>query len=167
MAIILGIDPGSRITGYGLITTAASQVCFIGCGLIKTNKNELSQRLQQIYHDINEIILEYQPTAVAIEKVFVHRNVDSALKLGHARGAALVACANHYLPIYEYSPREIKQAIVGYGAADKNQVQQMIARLMGLSEVPKSDAADALAVAICHDNHHQAQEKIARALKEE
>lgn len=163
MAIILGIDPGSRTTGYGLITT---DLQLVSCGVINTGKGELSERLHHIYRDLDQIITQHQPFSVAIEKVFVKRNVDSALKLGHARGAALVACANHALDVGEYTPREIKLAIVGYGNADKNQMQQMVTRMLNIGQVPASDAADALAIAICHHHHQQAQAKIARALKE-
>jgi crossover junction endodeoxyribonuclease RuvC len=167
MAIILGIDPGSRITGYGFIEAHRSSYQLLSCGLIQTQGGVLATRLGQIFNDLSALIEEYQPLSAGVEKVFVHRNVDTALKLGHARGAALVACANFAVPVHEYSPREIKQAIVGYGAAEKAQIQHMVTRLLGLSRVPKSDAADALAVALCHHYHAQTAERIAKAAGEQ
>lgn len=155
MSIILGIDPGSRITGYGLIMAERQQYRFVHCGTIKCTQQKLSERLTEIYKQMTALIEEFQPQMAAIEKVFVSRNVDSALKLGQARGAAIVACCQQQIELSEYSPREIKQAIVGYGNADKNQIQQMTSRILNIA-VQTADAADALAIAICHANYSQA-----------
>lgn len=152
MSIILGIDPGSRVTGYGVIQLANRQLQYIGSGCIRTSEGQLSQRLLQIFNGICELMEQYQPNEVAIEEVFMHQNPSSALKLGHARGVAMVACASHRVNVSEYSPREIKQAIAGYGAAEKTQVKHMVVQLLQLNAAPQSDAADALAIAICHSN---------------
>lgn len=151
--VILGIDPGSRITGYGLIACHGNSNRYLASGCITTKGDNISQRLLQIYQGLSTIIQQHLPTQVAIEQVFVNKNVDSALKLGQARGAAFVAVANYQLPLAEYAPRLVKQAVVGSGGADKRQVQQMIKILLCLSEAPPQDAADALAIAICHASH--------------
>lgn len=150
MQIILGIDPGSRTTGFGIIEVTRKKPIYLHHGQINTRNENLSERLYEIYYGLSQIIQQYRPNCVAIEQVFMHRNANSALKLGHARGAALVAAGIASLSISEYSPREIKQAVVGYGNASKDQVQHMIKLLLGLKNQPQSDAADALAVAICH-----------------
>lgn len=154
--IILGIDPGSRITGYGIIRLEGNSHRYITSGSIVT-KGEFSNRLLQIYEGLSIIINQHQPAQVAIEQVFVKKNIDSALKLGHARGAAFVAVANQRLPLSEYAPRLIKQTVVGYGAADKQQIRQMIKILLCLSDLPSKDAADALAIALCHASHYKIQ----------
>lgn len=150
--IILGIDPGSRVTGFGVISTTGSHHSFLACGCIKTQGDCMAQRLQQIYAGLCDVIATYQPHESSIEQVFMNKNANSALKLGQARGAALVALATHNLVIAEYSPRSIKQAIVGHGGAEKHQVQQMIKVLLNLEKTPQADAADALAIAVCHAN---------------
>jgi len=152
MSVILGIDPGSRICGYGLIRTRGNHLDYIASGVIKMGTRDFPERLDIIFSDISDIIAEHQPGAVAVEEVFMGKNAASALKLGQARGAAIVACTRHALPVAEYSARKVKQAVVGKGQAEKKQVQQMVKSLLGLSEVPVEDAADALAVAICHAN---------------
>lgn len=153
MTIILGIDPGSRITGYGLIKEVNRQLAYVDSGCIRTTPtHELSQKLLQIYDGICELMDRYNPDEVAIEQVFMHQNPNSALKLGHARGAAMVAAASHRVNVSEYSAREIKQTVVGYGAAEKDQVNHMVVQLLGLNKSPQSDAADALAIAICHSH---------------
>lgn len=152
MTIILGIDPGSRITGYGLIRVSGRQQSYVASGCIRMENLSVASRLHEIYKGISTIINHYLPHEVAVEKIFMYRNADSALKLGQARGAAIVATAVGGLPLAEYSARQVKQSVVGYGAANKNQVQQMVQRLLGLSGLPQSDAADALAVALCHAN---------------
>lgn len=157
MTIILGIDPGSRITGYGVIKAVNRQLNYIGSGCIRTADGVLSQRLLQIFNGVCELMEQFHPDEVAIEEVFMHQNPSSALKLGHARGVAMVACASHQRNVSEYSPREIKQAVVGYGAAEKSQVQHMVIQLLQLNAAPQSDAADALAIAICHSNRSTAQ----------
>jgi crossover junction endodeoxyribonuclease RuvC len=152
MAIILGIDPGSRITGYGLIKDENRKIIYVDSGCIRTSEGELSQRLLQIFDGICQLMDNYSPDEVAIEQVFMHENPSSALKLGHARGAAMVAAASHRVKVSEYSAREVKQAVVGYGAAQKDQVKHMVVNLLLLNSPPQSDAADALAIAICHSH---------------
>lgn len=151
--LILGIDPGSRITGYGIIKLIGTKSIYVTSGCIRIGAHALNKRLQYIYRGLAEIIDTYQPHEAAIEQIFMHQNVSSALKLGQARGAAIVAVAN--CPLAEYSARQIKQSVVGYGAAKKEQVQQMIQVLLNLSGTPQADAADALAVAICHAHSRQ------------
>ncbi|MFI4962800.1 MAG: crossover junction endodeoxyribonuclease RuvC [Legionellales bacterium] len=151
MTIILGIDPGSRITGYGLIRESNRTLEYIDSGCIRTcAEGELSQKLLQIYEGICELMDQYSPTEVAIEQVFMHQNPNSALKLGHARGVAMIAAASHRVRVAEYSAREVKQTVVGYGAAQKEQVNHMVVQLLTLGSPPQTDAADALAIAICH-----------------
>ncbi|MFT2090494.1 crossover junction endodeoxyribonuclease RuvC [Paraglaciecola sp. 2405UD69-4] len=154
MAIILGIDPGSRITGYGVIKKSGQKSEYIASGCIRVQGDELAGRLKQIFDGVSEIIHQFQPKEFAIEQVFMAKNPDSALKLGQARGAAIVAATNFDLPVAEYSARQIKQSVVGKGSADKSQVQHMVTYLLGLGAKPQADAADALAVALCH-NHTQ------------
>jgi crossover junction endodeoxyribonuclease RuvC len=150
--IILGIDPGSVITGYGVIRIDKLKPAYIASGCIRVAGDNIAAKLQQIFHSLREVITQYVPTEIAIEQVFMHRNPGSALKLGQARGGALVAAALDGQPVFEYSAKQIKQAVVGYGAADKVQVQKMVQTLLSLSAVPQADAADALAVALCHTN---------------
>lgn len=147
MTIIIGIDPGSRKTGYGLIRVEGQRNIHLAHGCLDLKGKTLAERLQQIEAGLRELIQQFQPQEAAIEQVFMHANPNSALKLGQARGAALVALG---LPAAEYSARAIKQAIVGYGAATKEQVQSMVKRLLLISEKIQSDAADALAIALCH-----------------
>tara|TARA_B100000989_G_scaffold297827_1_gene284853 strand:- start:4548 stop:5045 length:498 start_codon:yes stop_codon:yes gene_type:complete len=150
MAIILGIDPGSRITGYGVIQLDGNRHLYVTSGCIKVTGDDLDQRLHQVFTGIAEVVHTYQPMEAAIEQVFMHQNPNSALKLGQARGAAIVAAANAGMSVAEYSARQVKQAVVGYGAAKKDQVQHMVKTLLNLSGTPQVDAADALAVALCH-----------------
>lgn len=160
---ILGIDPGSRITGYGLITARGDQLAIIDAGAIKTGKGDFQERLKVIYSSVAELVTDSKPTEIAIERVFVNRNADSALKLGHARAAALCATFGSDIPVHEYAAREIKQAIVGRGGADKVQVQHMVRMLLSLKTQPQADAADALAVAICHAHTRLTAQRLARA----
>ena len=150
MTIILGIDPGSRTTGYGVVEHRQQTMHYVDSGCIRTLDGPFSERLLHIFNGICLLMEQFQPAEVAIEQVFIYKNPSSALKLGHARGVAMVACASHRVPISEYSPREIKQSVVGYGGAEKQQVKQMVVQLLTLSAEPQTDAADALAVAICH-----------------
>jgi len=150
--IILGIDPGSLKTGYGLIHTLGQQITFIDCGHINTGGGDFPIRLQTIFNDLQAVVSKYHPDEMAIENVFLSRNPDSALKLGQARGAAICAVMAKDIPVSEYTANQIKQAIVGKGHADKQQVQHMVKILLNLATVPQADAADALAVAICHAN---------------
>jgi crossover junction endodeoxyribonuclease RuvC len=159
LAIILGIDPGSRITGYGVIQQKGSKCNYIASGCIRTKGDVLAPKLGMIFNGISEIIQQYQPSEFAIEQVFMAKNPDSALKLGQARGAAIVAATQADLYICEYSARQIKQAVSGTGGASKEQVQQMVMQILALSGRPQADAADGLAVAICHA--HTAQSLVA------
>ncbi len=152
MTLILGIDPGSRVTGYGLIREHNRQLHYVDSGCIRTAEGELSSRLLQIFNGICLLMEQFSPNEVAIEQIFMHKNASSALKLGHARGVAMVACASHRVPVNEYSAREVKQSVVGYGAAEKIQVKHMVVSLLRLSDTPQTDAADALAIAICHSH---------------
>lgn len=155
MAVILGIDPGSRITGYGLIRIKPQSYSYLASGCLRVKGENLPERLQHIFLSINSLIQQHQPQHAAIEAVFFHRNADSALKLGQARGAAIVAMAGYEIPTAEYTARQVKQSVVGYGAAKKEQVQHMVTTLLNLSAKPQEDAADALAIAICHGHHLQ------------
>lgn len=150
MAIILGIDPGSRLTGYGVIRQQGRQLSYLGSGVIRTQAEDMPTRLKRIYAGVSEIILQFNPDVFAIEEVFLAKNANSALKLGQARGSAIVAAVNQDLPVYEYAARLVKQTVVGIGSADKIQVQEMVTRILKLSEKPQADAADALAIAITH-----------------
>ena len=149
--IILGIDPGSRITGYGLISKEGNRLIHIDNGAIFTQSaQDFPQRLQQIFAGLSTIIEQYRPEAVAVESVFLAKNAQSALKLGQARGAAIVAAVCVGLSVFEYSALQVKQAVVGSGRAEKQQVQHMIKVLLNLPEIAQEDASDALAVAVCH-----------------
>lgn len=163
--IIIGIDPGSRITGYGVIWSQESKQGCITFGQIKTNSESLNIRLQQIDEGLRRVITTYQPQEAAIEQVFTFHNPQSALKLGQARGAALVATASQALSVAEYSARQIKQAVVGYGAATKIQVQHMVRILLQLVKEPFVDAADALAIALCHATTQRLSKKLIQIQK--
>ncbi len=152
---ILGIDPGSISMGYGIVRQEGRNLSYVTSGCIKVGKQSWPERLRYIFEDLSQIIMQYKPTQAAIEKVFVHKNAASALKLGQARGVAMVAAACKELPVAEYAAREVKQAVVGYGNAEKSQVQHMIKVMLNLNATPAEDAADALAVAICHINSLQ------------
>lgn len=150
---VLGIDPGSRATGYGIIRKEGNRLIHLDNGAIFTSASaDFPSRLLQIYRGISEIIDHFRPDAMAIEQVFFANNVQSALKLGQARGVAIVAGADAGLPVFEYSALQVKQAVVGHGRAAKEQVQQMVKILLKLPEIAQADASDALAVAICHAN---------------
>jgi crossover junction endodeoxyribonuclease RuvC len=150
--LILGIDPGTAITGYGLVRETEEGLTLVDCGVITTPSDQpLPQRLQTIYQGLVVVVREHQPEAAAVEELFFSRNVRTALSVGHARGVALLALADAGLPIYEYKPLEVKQAVAGYGGADKRQVQEMVRMLLNLDHVPHpDDAADAVAVSVCH-----------------
>ncbi|HSW92915.1 MAG TPA: crossover junction endodeoxyribonuclease RuvC [Gammaproteobacteria bacterium] len=147
MTIIIGIDPGSRFTGYGVIQWENNQSRYLDSGCLAVTSSTISERLQKIFTGIQAIVQLHQPHEAAIEQVFMHQNPGAALKLGQARGAALVALGTH---VAEYSARQVKQSVVGYGAADKKQVQHMVKKLLNVSMTLQADAADALAVALCH-----------------
>ena len=150
--IVLGIDPGSRITGYGVIRVEKTKSYYVSSGCVRMTQESIPERLQQIFSGLREVMVQFQPEEIAIEQVFMHQNPGSALKLGQARGAAIVAATLDGLSVSEYSAKQVKQAVVGYGSASKGQVQLMVRTLLGLSDNPQSDAADALAVALCHVN---------------
>jgi crossover junction endodeoxyribonuclease RuvC len=152
VTVILGIDPGSNITGFGIIEAIGNKQHYLTSGSIKIKKSTFSSQLQQIYQGIIRLVTLYQPKEVAIEQVFVHINVNSALKLGQARGVAIVAAAQDGVKFAEYSARQVKQAVVGYGNAQKLQVQHMVKLLLKLPNKLAEDEADALAIAICHAN---------------
>ncbi|RMG31422.1 MAG: crossover junction endodeoxyribonuclease RuvC [Gammaproteobacteria bacterium] len=160
---ILGIDPGSRATGYGIIEIQGSRHWHVTSGVLQVSGADITARLGGVFAGIRALAREYQPAEAAIERVFMARNADAALKLGQARGAALCGLAEAGCPVAEYAPREIKLAVVGTGAADKRQVQHMVRRLLGLPEAPPADAADALAVALCHAHVRQTRQRLARA----
>lgn len=156
MSLILGIDPGSRKTGFGIIRAAAAGHEYVASGVIRSAAGSLPQRIKIIFHSLTEIIDEYCPQQVAVEKVFMAKSADSALKLGQAKGAAIAAAVSYELSVAEYETRKIKQSVVGNGAAEKCQVQHMVQCLLKLSSSPQEDAADALAVALCHSHSQQA-----------
>jgi crossover junction endodeoxyribonuclease RuvC len=148
--LILGLDPGSRRTGYGLLQVRGGVLVHVAHGCIDVRGEDLAARLRYIYAEVDALVATHLPTEVAIERVFLHKNADSALKLGQARGVALCAASVRGASAYEYAPRAIKQAVTGYGGAEKGQVGHMIALLLQLESVPQPDAADALAIAVCH-----------------
>ena len=151
MTVLLGIDPGSRKTGFGIIRIDRNQPSYVTSGTIQLPvKEPLGARLKVLFESLSEIIATHQPTVAAIESVFMAKSADSALKLGHARGAAMVACVMNDLEVYEYAARQIKQSVVGTGAATKQQIQHMVTVLLGLSAEPAEDAADGLAAALRH-----------------
>jgi crossover junction endodeoxyribonuclease RuvC len=152
--LVLGVDPGTAITGYGLVRQIeqGDQLQAVAYGAVTTPSDwPMSQRLQKIYRDLTELIREHSPTEAAVEQLFFSRNVKTALAVGQARGVALLALADGRLPVHEYTPLEVKQSVVGYGRAEKAQVHELVRLLLGLEAIPQpDDAADALAVAICH-----------------
>lgn len=161
--IILGVDPGTAITGYGFIRADTDPIEMVAYGAVLTPSDwEMPRRLAHIYKELSALIAQYQPSDAVVEKLFFSKNVRTALSVGQARGVALLAAEQARLTIHEYTPTEIKQAVVGYGRADKNQIQQMVKMLLQLEFVPQpDDAADALAVAICHA-HSARYEQLAK-----
>lgn len=160
---VLGIDPGSRITGFGVVEAGRDGLRCVDSGAIRLGSGPLSDRLHQIYQRLAAVIAATGPDCMAVEKVFLASNPQSALVLGQARGAAMVLGANRGLDVVEYSALQIKQAVVGKGKAAKPQVQHMVRVLLGLRQTPGADSADALACAICHINHHTGALQITRA----
>jgi len=167
MTVILGIDPGSRTTGYGVVRIEGQKQIYLDSGCIRVvapNKTmPLAERLRIIFDGISNVISDFNPDEVAIERVFMAKNADSALKLGQARGVAMVAASIHAIDVAEYSALEIKKSVVGTGRADKVQVQQMVKSILQLSGTPQADAADALAVALCHANSRNSLVMLAKA----
>jgi crossover junction endodeoxyribonuclease RuvC len=165
MQRIIGIDPGSKITGYGIIDSDGRSSSHVASGCIVTKKDDLPQRLGEIYSGITAVIAEYQPEEMAVEQLFVSRNAATALKLGQARGAAICAGVAAALPVAEYTPRMVKQALVGSGAAEKAQVEHMVRLILKLQQKLAADEADALAVAISHAHSQTTLHNLARALE--
>jgi crossover junction endodeoxyribonuclease RuvC len=147
---VLGIDPGSQCTGFGVVDVVGARLTYVASGVIRTGQGEFAARLCEIFRCVKTVVEQYQPQEVAIERVFVNRNPDSALKLGQARGAAICATADANVTLFEYATRQIKQAVVGTGSAEKSQVQLMMKSILKLDGALAADAADALAAAVCH-----------------
>ncbi len=156
---ILGVDPGSRITGFGVIEQLRGRQHYIGSGCIRVGNYPFHERLKHIFEGLSQVMTDYTPQVIALEQIFVHKNVASTLKLAQARGIVMLVAALHGCMVQEYAPRRIKKAVVGFGGADKKQVQQMIKALFKLDGLPQVDAADALAVALCHAQHHGLYQK--------
>jgi crossover junction endodeoxyribonuclease RuvC len=157
---ILGIDPGSRITGYGIIDISGQSYRYVASGSIRISADYFPDRLKQIFDGISQIVSQYQPEEMAIEQVFMHKNADSALKLGQARGASICAVQTTGLPVFEYAARQVKQAIAGKGNADKEQVQYMVKLLLNVQGASQIDASDALGISICHAHYRQTAERL-------
>jgi len=161
---ILGIDPGSITTGFGVVEMRDGRLAYVSSGCIRMRDEPLPQRLKTIFGSVSELIGQTAPDAFAIEQVFLARNARSALVLGHARGAAICAAVDRDLPVSEYSALEIKKSVVGYGQADKAQVQHMVRSILALDGAPQADAADALACAICHSHTLETNDRLAGSL---
>lgn len=160
---VLGIDSGSRVTGYGVIETDGADCVFVDCGVIRVDPSDsLPLRLKAIHEKVTSVIVDFKPDQAAFESVFHSANVQSALKLGHARGVCIHAAAASDVPVFEYSPMEVKSAVTGYGRAEKPQVQQMVRALLKIADWTEPyDASDALAVAICHAHTHRFKKALA------
>ncbi len=151
---ILGVDPGTLATGWGVVEARGGQPTWVGHGVVRTKSDRpLWTRLEQIHDALVEVIGEHRPDVLSLERVFIAKNAQSALKLGHARGAIMVACTSRGLDVAEYTASEVKNAVAGHGRADKKQVQEMVRIVLGLPKVAPQDASDALAAALCHDRH--------------
>lgn len=160
---ILGIDPGSRVTGFGIVDSDGIRTRHVGSGCIKATGEKFPERLASIFRGLRDVVAEYQPGQIAVEQVFMSRNADSALKLGQARGAAICATLESGAELFEYAARAVKQSVVGRGGADKSQVQHMVKALLSLPALPKEDEADALAVALCHAHHWPLAQRVRAA----
>lgn len=163
--MILGLDPGTASTGFGVISVVGNRFRVMEYGVVETAAGlALERRLEQIYSDVGEVLKRHRPVATAIEALFFNANARTALAVGQARGVTLLACSQVGCQVYEYTPQQVKQAVVGYGKADKKQVMEMVRVLLGMAETPRPDhAADALGVAICHANSSGVLERIARS----
>jgi crossover junction endodeoxyribonuclease RuvC len=157
---ILGIDPGSRFTGFGVLDFDGDRPSYVASGTIKSHEGTFPERLRKIFVSVRDVVEQYRPDVIVIESVFMAKNAGSALKLGHARSAALCATFGFELDVHEYAPREIKQAVVGTGSASKEQVQHMVVSLLQLDGMPAADAADALAAALCHGHQRHLQSRL-------
>jgi crossover junction endodeoxyribonuclease RuvC len=162
---ILGVDPGSRRTGYGVVDIDGNRITHVAHGVIAVGDGEFVARLGMLFTDLSSLIAEHKPDCAAMEDVFMARNAASALKLGQARGALIAACTHTGLGVTAYSPTAVKQAVVGFGRAEKGQVQHMIQMLLKPPAPLQEDAADALAVAICHANHSGSQQRMSAAVR--
>lgn len=162
MARILGIDPGSITTGFGVVDVDGKNTSYVASGCIRSEGDNLADKLKSIFIHVSEVIEQHQPDEFAIEKVFLARNADSAFKLGQARGVAICAASISELPVHEYAATQVKQSIVGRGRASKDQVQHMVKALLNLPGTPQADAADALAIALCHVNMREGIAQIAQ-----
>ena len=161
MTIILGVDPGLQRTGWGIITSKSNALSFVACGVIKTNQDlPIAERIKQLHNGLHTVIETYKPQEAAVEETFVNVSGSSTLKLGQARGGILLTLSLHHLPVYEYGANLVKKTVVGAGHADKNQVGMMVKVLLPGSTATQPDAADALAIAICHANHRKSVAKI-------
>ncbi|MCW5586218.1 MAG: crossover junction endodeoxyribonuclease RuvC [Chromatiales bacterium] len=163
MTRVLGIDPGSRVTGYGVIETDGVRSRYLASGCIRTAAGDFPARLGEIFHGVREVLVEWRPQQVAVEQVFVSRNAASALKLGQARGAAISAVVTLDLQVFEYTPAAVKQGLVGNGRAEKEQVQHMVRVILGMQGKMALDESDALAVALCHAHSHATRRQIEAA----
>lgn len=161
---ILGIDPGSRTTGYGIIEQGPQGCRYVASGSIRVKADYFPDRLKQIFDSVREVIDLYHPDQMAIEQVFMHKNADSALKLGQARGAAICAVQTRDLPVFEYAARQVKQALVGKGNAEKTQVQHMVKILLGIQGELSLDASDALGLCLCHSHYRQTALRLERSM---
>jgi len=162
MVRILGLDPGSRITGYGVVDAGGREVRYVASGCIRVGDGAMAGRLLEIHRHVTELVDAYAPGEIAIERVFMHRNPDSALKLGQARGAALCGACHAGARVFEYAARAVKQSLTGTGAAEKAQIQHMVKALLALEGRLSADAADALAIAVCHAQHRNGLARAAR-----
>jgi crossover junction endodeoxyribonuclease RuvC len=163
---IIGIDPGYAILGYGVVDMTVSKYSLVECGVLTTDKaSPMPDRLKKVYSMLMDVIAEFGPDVAAVEELYFNSNAKTAIRVGEARGAAILACANAGMPVHEYTPLQIKQALAGYGRADKRQIQEIVRRICGLAEAPKpDDAADAVAAAICHGNSAAFTERVESAV---
>lgn len=160
---VLGIDPGSQCTGFGVVDVAGARLTYVASGVIRTGQGDFAARLCEIFRCVKTVVEQYQPQEIAIERVFINRNPDSALKLGQARGAAICGTADGNAEVFEYATRQIKQAVVGTGSAEKGQVQLMMKSILKLDGALAEDAADALATAVCHALRGRVRASVLRA----
>ena len=159
--VILGLDPGTATTGYGVIRVLGNRFQMLEYGIISTPaKTPMEKRLEMIYDNLQELLQKWQPDQAAVEELFFNQNITTAITVGQARGVLLLCCAQNNVPLADYTPLQVKQALVGYGRADKKQIQQMVKMFLNLADIPKpDDAADALAIAICHAHNYQTNQR--------
>ena len=159
--VILGLDPGTATTGYGVIRVLGNRFQMLEYGIISTPaKTPMEKRLEMIYDNLQELLQKWQPDQAAVEELFFNQNITTAITVGQARGVLLLCCAQNNVPLAEYTPLQVKQALVGYGRADKKQIQQMVKMFLNLADIPKpDDAADALEIAMCHAHNYQTHQR--------